>query len=132
MKTIRYRLFSFAIVFSITSSFCQQISTREELDQYFQENQNKNTYAQFETFDPEALNYDRFKNSPCFDKIGFNPTWDMSSLENEYSDCEQEHYFNLIFKVIIGLIFLIVLIVVVFFSLPQEKRKKILKNIPKP
>ncbi len=132
MKTIRFRLFSLVLIFSVTNSFCQQNSTREELDKYFQENQNKNAFAQFETFDPEALNYDRFKNSPCFDKIGFNPTWDMSSLEDEYSDCEQEHYFNLIFKVIIGFIFLIVLIAVVFYSLPKEKRNKILKNIPKP
>lgn len=35
-------------------------------------------------------NFDRFKNSPCYNTLGFNPNLGYDKLEKEYNDCESE------------------------------------------
>jgi hypothetical protein len=104
------------------------LSTTEKLDQYFQSNSNQNQHATIQTYDPVALNFDRYKNSPCFDKLGFNPTWSMSSLEQQYTECENEHQTKKILNGIYILVFLTIVGIVVFFSLSKEKRNHFLKK----
>ena len=112
--------------------FDNKLTPREQLDQIFQENQNENQYAQIQTFDAEALNFDRFQNSPCYDKIGFNPTWDMNSLESQYSECESEYYTKKALNILYVVLFISVVVIIVIFSIPKEKRKAFIKNLPKP
>ena len=141
MKKTSLYLFGFLISFWSVTCFSQEINEsefdnnltpREQLDRYFQENQNENEYAQIQSFDAEALNFDRFQNSPCYDKIGFNPTWDMNSLESQYSECESEYYTKKTLNIVYVVLFISILIIIVIFSIPKEKRKALIKNLPKP
>lgn len=84
--------------------------------------------SQVYTFDAEAMNYERFKNSPCFEKLGFSPMWDMKDLEQRYNECEGEH--NL--KKGTGYFFLImfgtVIVVVIYLSNSKKSKNKISTN----
>lgn len=84
-------------------------------------NVDNNEYNKIETFDSDGLNFERFKNSSCYDKIGFNPTWDMDSLEKEYQDCESEYNFKILMNIIYVTLFLIIISVIVIFSLPKKR-----------
>ncbi len=141
MKKANLYLIGFIFSFCLQSSFSQEnngpefnenLTTREKLDQYFQENQNNNDYAKIQTFDAEALNFDRFLNSPCYDKIGFNPTWDMNWLEQQYSECESEYYTKKALNILYLVLFISILVIIVIFTIPKEKRKAFIKNLPKP
>lgn len=94
-------------------------------------NETKDSYSKLSAYNTEELNYDRFKNSPCFEKIGFSPTWDMTSLENEYSDCEHEQQEKRVLNIIYVIMFLILITVVIFFSLSKEKRTQLINKIIK-
>ena len=55
-----------------------------------------NPYMSFKSyeFDQYKTNYNRFKNSPCFQKLGFDPIRalkDSIGLEREYQVCEKEY-----------------------------------------
>ena len=76
--------------------------------------------AKVYSFDPEATNFDRFENSPCYDEIGFNPTWDLTSLEKRYCDCENEKNLKTAMNVLYILAFAAVIIGVFYFS--RKKR----------
>jgi hypothetical protein len=94
-------------------------------------NETKDSYSKLSAYNTEELNYDRFKNSPCFEKIGFNPTWDMTTLENEYSDCEHEQQGKTVSNITFVIMFLILIAVVIFFSLSKEKRTQLISKIIK-
>lgn len=56
----------------------------------------RNPYMAYKTyeFDQYKTNYDRFKNSPCFQKLGFDAIKAMNDsvgLEKEYQACEKEY-----------------------------------------
>jgi cell division protein FtsL len=91
----------------------------------------KNDQVKSYTYDAKATNFERFKNSPCYDKIGFDPTSDMTSLEQQYSECENKQITKIILKSIYILIFFILLGVVFFFSLSKEKRTQLISKIIK-
>ena len=90
-------------------------------------NVDNNEYSKIESFDAEGLNFDRFKNSSCYDKIGFNPSWDMDGLENEYQNCESEHSFQILKIVIYVIVFLAIIGVIIYFSVPKKKNDKVEK-----
>jgi hypothetical protein len=81
-----------------------------------QSNQDESEYAKVYSYDAEATNFDRFQYSPCYDEIGFNPTWDLTSLEKRYSECENEKNFKTTMNVMYILAFAAVIIGVFYFS----------------
>jgi hypothetical protein len=101
-------------------SYKKGISNNLKAD--FESLQDNSTYAKVSTFDTEATNYKRFENSPCFNELGFNPNSDMQELEKRYLKCEQEHNTKTIFNIGYVLIFLFVIYLVVYFSIPKDKR----------
>jgi hypothetical protein len=103
----------------------------KQFDEIVQGNQSQDSYSKLSSYNTEELNYDRFKNSPCFEKIGFNPSWDMTALENEYSDCEHEQQGKTVSNIIFVIMFLILIAVVIFFSLSKEKRTQLISKIIK-
>jgi hypothetical protein len=101
-------------------SYKKGISNKLKAD--FESLQDNSTYAKVSTFDTEATNYKRFENSPCFNELGFNPNSDLQELEKRYLKCEQEHNTKTIFNIGYVLIFLFVIYLVVYFSIPKDKR----------
>lgn len=134
MRRIKYlHLILFALVNFISFSQKTGLDTlflrlRKDLEEL----KDDNVYNKIESFDAEALNFDRYQGSPCFDKIGFNPTWDMNWLEQQYSECENEYYTKKTLNIIYVVLFISILIIIVIFSIPKEKRKALIKNLPKP
>jgi len=98
-----------------------------EVHEKIENNVDNNEYSKIESFDAENLNFDRFKNSSCYDKIGFNPSWDMDGLENEYQNCESEHSFQILKIVIYVIIFLAIIGVIIYFSVPKNQNDKVEK-----
>lgn len=96
------------------------IEQTSQVSQVSQVSQDNNEYAKVSSFDPEATNFDRFENSPCYDEIGFNPTWDLTSLEKRYCDCENEKNLKTAMNVLYILAFAAVIIGVFYFS--RKKR----------
>jgi hypothetical protein len=98
-----------------------------EVHEKIENNVDNNEYSKIESFDAENLNFERFKNSSCYDKIGFNPSWDMDGLENEYQNCESEHSFQILKIVIYVIIFLAIIGVIIYFSVPKNQNDKVEK-----
>jgi hypothetical protein len=90
---------------------------------------NGNEYSKIKTYDTELTNYKRFKNSSCFNEIGFNPTWDIKSLEMKYKECENEHKVQSGLKIIFILCFILIVLLVVFYSLPLNLRNILIQKI---
>jgi hypothetical protein len=44
------------------------------------------------SFDSKATNFDRYKNSPCYNKLGFSPFGDLKEQEKRYLNCEEVYY----------------------------------------
>lgn len=88
-----------------------------------------NAYGKIQSFDANATNYERFKNSPCFDELGFNPMGDLASLEQAYIECENVKNTNRNLSVLYILGFIVLLSAIIFFSLPKEKRLAIIKKL---
>lgn len=111
----------------------EQISQNmeEQARDAMRSNQDNNEYAKIQSFDAEATNFERFENSPCYDKIGFNPTWDTSELEQQYKECENEYYFKKTMNIVYITLFIVIVGVVIFFSLSKEKRNDLINKIPK-
>lgn len=62
-------------------------------------------------FGARETNVDRYKNSPCFNKLGFNPNeakTDSIRLEAEYKACEKEYRMNKLKK--LGYAFICIII----------------------
>jgi hypothetical protein len=38
------------------------------------------------------LNARRFMESPCYNKMGYSPSWDMRAFDSNYIECETEYY----------------------------------------
>lgn len=93
------------------------------------QNQDFNTYSKVQSFDANETNYERFKNSPCFDELGFNPMGDLASLEQAYIECENVKNTNRNLSVLYILGFILLLSAIIFFSLPKEKRLAIIKKL---
>ncbi len=98
-----------------------------EVHEKIKNNVDNNEYSKIESSDAEGLIFDRFKNSSCYDKIGFNPSWDMDGLENEYQNCESEHSFQILKIVIYVIVFLAIIGVIIYFSVPKKKNDKVEK-----
>lgn len=81
-----------------------------------QTHQDKNVYAKVQSYDAGATNFKRFQNSPCFDEIGFNPTWDLTSLEKRYSDCESQKNIKIVMNALYILAFAVIIGIVLYFS----------------
>jgi hypothetical protein len=45
-------------------------------------------YSQPKYFSPEATNFERFRNSPCYPELGFDASRDLKLLEQQYDECE--------------------------------------------
>lgn len=104
----------------IQNAFEKKLRAIEQSSQVNQVSQDNNEYAKVSSFNVEATNFDRFENSPCFDEIGFNPTWDLISLDKRYCDCENEKNFKTAMNVLYILAFAAVIIGVFYFS--RKKR----------
>jgi len=90
----------------------------------------KNAQMTSFTFDPNATNYERFKSSPCFDKIGFSPMKlqtpeAVKALEEIYSDCEYQHVLSKTIKGTFLVIFILVLILTVYLGIGKDKIKSL-------
>lgn len=82
------------------------------------------------TFNTEVTNYERFKNSPCFDKIGFNPLYlktpeDVKALEEIYKNCEYQYTLSKIWKGSFFGVFVLVLVATIYFGIGPFKIKNI-------
>ncbi len=78
-------------------------------------------------FDQYVTNVDRFKNSPCYDKLGFNPVKalkDSIGLEQEYQACENEYRIKRNTKMFIYFFtaFMLFIITMVLFKKYYKKR----------
>ena len=93
------------------------------------QNQGFKANSSIQSFDAKATNYERFKNSPCFDELGFNPMGDLASLEQAYIECENVKNTNRNLSVLYILGFILLLSAIIFFSLPKEKRLAIIKKL---
>jgi hypothetical protein len=83
-------------------------------------------YGNFE-FDPLATNFERFKNSPCYSKLGFDPIQalkDSIGLEKEYQACEKEYRIKKNTKMFIYFFtaFMLLIITMVLFKKYYKKR----------
>lgn len=100
-------------------------AANEQWDRTVRSSEDKNDWAAVTAFDPVKLNFSRFKNSPCYDEIGFYPMSlasedDVKSLEKLYEKCEAEKNTQLLIKVLFTLIFISIIVVVIYYS---TKRK---------
>lgn len=93
------------------------------------QNQGFKANSSIQSFDVEATNFERFKNSPCFEELGFNPMGDLASLEQAYIECENVKNTNRNLSVLYILGFILLLSAIIFFSLPKEKRLAIIKKL---
>jgi hypothetical protein len=87
--------------------------------------EDKNEWATIHFYDPVKLNFARFKNSPCYDEIGFHPMnlkseEDVKYLEKFYEKCEAKKHTQLLIKVLFAVIFISIIVVVIYYS---TKRK---------
>ena len=76
-------------------------------------------------FDPKATNFERFKNSPCYDKLGFDPIEAMSdsiSLEREYQTCEKEYKMQELKKIGYFILTAIIMFLIVFLIYKKIKK----------
>ena len=98
------------------------------------ENQLKlhNPKGQLETyaFDSKSTNYERFKNSPCFDKIGFSPLSlktpeNVKALEEIYEACEHRNTVSKFWKGTFFGAFVLVLLATIYFGIGKDKIKNI-------
>lgn len=94
------------------------------------EREDKNAQMTPYTFDTKATNYERFRNSPCFDKIGFNPLnlktpEDVKALEEIYNDCEYHYTLSKIWKGTFFGAFILVLLATIYFGIGKDKIKNI-------
>lgn len=92
--------------------------------------EDKNAQMTPYTFDTKATNYERFKGSPCFDKIGFNPLnlktpEDVKALEEIYNDCEYHYTLSKIWKGTFFGTFVLVLLATIYFGIGKDKIKNI-------
>lgn len=71
------------------STDAETAAINEYLDAMVDSAEDKNEWAKVYSYNP-VLN-DRYKNSPCFDEIGFNPSWDQKDLEKRYLECENKN-----------------------------------------
>jgi len=85
-----------------------------------QTNQDNNEYAKVYSFETQGTNFDRFENSPCYDEIGFNPTWDITSLEKRYSDCEKDKNLKLALNALYIIAFALIIGAVFFYSRKKQ------------
>ena len=89
-----------------------------------------NPYMSFKSyeFDPNPINFERFKNSPCYNKLGFNPIQaktDSIGLEMEYQACEKETKQNMKNKygIIIGSLLFILSLGILGYRFFNNRKK---------
>ena len=87
----------------------------QELRAIEQASQDNNEYAKVSSFDAESTNFERFQNSPCYDEIGFNPTWDLTSLEKTYTDCESKKKIETAMSVLYILAYAVIIGIAIYF-----------------
>ena len=79
-------------------------------------------------FGSKATNFERFKNSPCYNKLGFNPIQaktDSIGLEMEYQACEKETKQNMKNKygIIIGSLLFILSLGILGYRFFNNRKK---------
>lgn len=79
-------------------------------------------YGKTFSYDAKALNYDRFKNSPCFEKLGFSPFRTPEEQEQMYQTCESEHYKNLVIKIISSVLIFGFIAYMIYISFKKKKQ----------
>ena len=101
----------------------------DRMDSMLQEVKNVTQWAGDETpygktfsYDAKALNYDRFKNSPCFEKLGFSPFRTPEEQERMYQTCESEYYKNLIIKIVSSVLIFGFIAYMIYISLKRKKQ----------
>lgn len=97
---------------------------RNKSDLLIEVNKENNKYGQITTFNTETTDFQRFKNSPCFDEIGFSPTWDLESLYKSYNHCESEKNKKKLMNILFILSFVVVIAIVLYLSLKKSKNNK--------
>lgn len=115
------------ILTSLTLAVGGQNESQENAQRLLQIQENpdafKSSYSankeQTVTIDPSR--YERFKNSPCFDKFGYHPAMDQQLLEQKYCDCENAYYWSLAWKIGLGVLMLAGIGYMVYLS--RSKRK---------
>ena len=93
----------------------------EGLDSIVNQNTDKTRIARTFNFDPEATNFERFRTSPCYDKLGFNPLGDLKELEREYVECEKQHYMDTSYTVLKYLGMTCLIGAIVYFGIRKSK-----------
>lgn len=79
-------------------------------------------YGKTFSYDAKALNYDRFKNSPCFEKLGFSPFRSPEEQEQMYQTCESEYYKNLMIKIVSSVLIFGFIAYMIYISLKRKKQ----------
>ena len=77
--------------------------------------------ANYTSIDGRDLGFDRFHDSPCYDKLGFSPYLDREELDRRYIECEHDYYLNLFYKIAISVIFLIVIVYMIRLAIKKRK-----------
>jgi hypothetical protein len=100
-------------------------SNRKVFSESVKNSEDKNEWAEIYTYNPVKINFSRFKNSPCYDDIGFHPMnlqseEDVKSLEKFYEKCEAEKNTQLLLKFLFAAIFILILVVVIYYSIKRK------------
>jgi hypothetical protein len=100
-------------------------SNRKVFSESVKNSEDKNEWAKIYTYNPVKINFSRFKNSPCYDDIGFHPMnlkseEDVKSLEKFYEKCESEKNTQFLVKFLFAAIFILILVVVIYYSIKRK------------
>ena len=138
MKKAKY-LYFFVTLFIISSNFIFSQSNvkdsssstaergQEWINKWKAQNAKRNAeprdnYSRIQSFNTEDINYDRFAKSPCFEEIGFNPTWDQELLEKRYIECEKGKNKKDSINAVFIIAFILVIIIVFFLTVKNFKK----------
>lgn len=71
-------------------------------------------------FDAKATNYDRYRTSPCFNTLGFNPLMDSAQRASIYAECEKAYYAKFKNKILVYVLIFLVIAFIVFVGTAKK------------
>ena len=80
-----------------------------------------NQAARVISFDSKATNFDRYKNSPCYNTLGFSPLGDLKEQENRYLKCEEVYYRKRNKNIVLYVGMFLILASIVYFGIRKRK-----------
>lgn len=98
--------------------------TAENMDAYMNQYVDESNYGQLTAFDagPNGVDLKRFRSSPCYEKIGFDPSLDLEVLLEAYEACEANNEKNNLYRIGFVSMFLLVTIVAIILGIRDPRK----------